>query len=81
MEITFYTRDQCPLCQDAKLVLLELKKEYPALTIDERNIEEKDEWTEKYGLMIPVVEINGELIQYGIIDPFTIEERFKKGIN
>ena len=28
-------------------------------------ISNSDDWTEKYGLMIPVVEIDGEEVQYG----------------
>lgn len=67
MEIIFYTRKKCELCQDAKLLLEILQNEYD-FTIIEREIDENDEWTEKYGLMIPVIEYNGEVIQYGQID-------------
>jgi len=74
MEVIFYTRNRCPLCVDAKSILQYLQKEYRFQLI-ERDIEKSDEWTEKFGLMIPVVEIDGEIIQYGIIDTFTIEEK------
>ncbi|MBS4195306.1 glutaredoxin family protein [Lederbergia citri] len=74
MEVIFYTRNRCPLCVDAKLILQHLQKEH-SFQIIERDIETSDEWTEKYGLMIPVVEINGEVVQYGMIDPLTIEEK------
>ena len=74
MEVIFYTRNRCPLCVDAKLILQHLQKEY-AFQIIERDIETSDEWTEKYGLMIPVVEIDGEVVQFGMIDHFTIEEK------
>lgn len=67
MEIIFYTRKKCELCQDAKLLLEILQNEYD-FAIIERDIDENDEWTEKYGLMIPVIEYNGEVIQYGQID-------------
>ncbi|MBS4219417.1 glutaredoxin family protein [Bacillus sp. FJAT-49711] len=74
MKIIFYTRNRCPLCTDAKLILQQLQKVHQ-FQIIERDIETNDEWTEKYGLMIPVVEINEEIVQYGMIDPITIEEK------
>lgn len=74
MEVIFYTRNRCPLCVDAKLILQHLQKDYQFLII-ERDIDTSDEWTEKFGIMIPVIEIEGEIIQYGMIDTLTIEER------
>ncbi|WP_338751410.1 glutaredoxin family protein [Bacillus sp. FJAT-52991] len=66
-EIIFYTRPQCPLCIEAQIVLQLVQEEVP-IVVHERNINEQDEWTEKYGLMIPVIEYNDEIIQYGAID-------------
>ncbi len=37
-------------------------------TISEINIEQDDEAHEKYMLMIPVVEVDGEVIGYGRLD-------------
>jgi glutaredoxin len=65
--VKFYTRDGCHLCEDAKKVLLELQAEYD-FDYEERKIDQRDEWTEKYGLMIPVIEIDGEVVQYGHVD-------------
>lgn len=76
MEIIFYTRKKCELCQDAKLLLEILQNEYD-FAIIERDIDENDEWTEKYGLMIPVIEYNGEVIQYGQIDLLEMENFLK----
>jgi len=56
------------------MILQQLQKEHQ-FQIIERDIETSDEWTEKYGLMIPVVEIGGEVIQYGMINTFTIDEK------
>jgi hypothetical protein len=47
------------------------------LRIEERDIEEKDEWMETYGIMIPVVEYNGEVIQCGRVDYPTLLERLQ----
>ena len=37
-------------------------------TIKEINIDKSDELTEMFGLYIPVIEIDGEIVQYGQID-------------
>ena len=72
-ELVFYTRSRCPLCDKAKEVIVELKKEYD-FTLIEKDIDVSDELTEKYGLMIPVVEIDGNEIQFGHIDAITLSE-------
>ncbi|HZG70249.1 MAG TPA: glutaredoxin family protein [Chondromyces sp.] len=71
-EIYFYTRPQCPLCREAQLTLEMVREEIPFI-VHEKNINESDELTEKYGLMIPVIEYNGEIIQYGQVDYATIK--------
>ncbi|KIL46505.1 glutaredoxin [Jeotgalibacillus alimentarius] len=58
--------------------MLELAQEDHDFEIEERDIDTSDEWTEKYGLMIPVVEVGGEIIQAGNIDFVTISKRFQK---
>ena len=77
MNITFYTRPNCPLCDEAKLMITLVQEDIP-FTLDERNIDERDEWTEKYGLMIPVVELDGEIVQYGQVDYVTLSKRLQK---
>ncbi|HEY9577428.1 MAG TPA: glutaredoxin family protein [Pseudobacillus sp.] len=71
-EVYFYTRAQCSLCEEAKRTL-ELVQEETPFHIYEINIDESDELTEKYGLMIPVVEMNGDIIQFGHVDYPTIK--------
>lgn len=71
--VKLYTRNRCHLCENAKAILLSLKEKWEFQYI-EADIDESDELTEKYGLMIPVVEIDGEEVQYGQIDPFLLEE-------
>ncbi|MDM5228500.1 glutaredoxin family protein [Cytobacillus sp. NJ13] len=72
-ELVFYTRSRCPLCDKAKEVIVELKKEYD-FTLIEKDIDDSDELTEKYGIMIPVVEIDGNEVQFGHIDAITLCE-------
>ncbi|CAM4143920.1 glutaredoxin family protein [Lederbergia lenta] len=57
-----------------------LQKEY-GFDIITNDIETNEMWMEKYGISIPVVEIDGELIQEGIIDLFTLEEQIQKHLN
>lgn len=77
MIVHFYTRPGCHLCDDARL-MLKLVKEDVAFEINEVNIEDDDILHEKYMLMIPVVELEGEVIQYGQVDYATILEALLK---
>jgi glutaredoxin len=72
--VTFYTRTQCGLCEDAKITLKLLQEELE-FNINEIDIDESDDLTERFGLMIPVVELDGEILQYGQIDYFTLSKR------
>lgn len=75
MNVQFYTRPNCPLCEDARL-MLELVKEDVILHIEEINIEDNDDIHEKFLLRIPVIERNGVVIQEGRIDYPTLLEAF-----
>ncbi|GIN19729.1 glutaredoxin family protein [Siminovitchia fordii] len=79
MEVHYYTRKKCQLCEEGKLLLRLLQKEY-AFEMIEKDIDSSDELTEKFGLMIPVVEISGEIIQYGRIDLPALEEKLKENL-
>jgi glutaredoxin len=75
--ITFYTRKRCPLCEKAKELILELKEEW-RFSFEEIDIDESDELTEQYGIMIPVVHINGEEVAFGIINKMDIRNRLQE---
>ncbi|MFE8702243.1 glutaredoxin family protein [Cytobacillus sp. FJAT-54145] len=77
--VKFYTRNRCPLCDKGKTIVMELKEEYD-FEYEEFDIDESDELTEKYGLMVPVVEIDGEEVQFGQIDKMFINEALTKKI-
>jgi thiol-disulfide isomerase/thioredoxin len=64
--LIFYTKIHCPLCDKAHKLLQELQTEIP-FTIEIVDIYNDDALVEKYGMMIPVVEVDGEEIDYGII--------------
>lgn len=73
MNVIFYSRPNCSLCEEG-LALLKLVQEEGNFNIIIKNIEEDDELHEKYMLKIPVVEKDGEEIQYGILDYVTLHE-------
>lgn len=75
--VRLYSRPGCHLCQTAREILEELQQQWN-LTIEEINIDLDDELTEKYGIMIPVVVLDGEELQYGIVDKMFISEAFTR---
>ncbi|MDG5471679.1 glutaredoxin family protein [Jeotgalibacillus sp. ET6] len=77
MIVEFYTRPDCPLCEEAK-IMLKLVQEDQFFIIEEKNINERDEWTEEYGLMIPVIKTDGKVIQFGQVDYPTLSKRLQK---
>ncbi|WP_223701360.1 glutaredoxin family protein [Sutcliffiella deserti] len=74
MKVIFYTKVDCPLCDKAKRVLKELQEEV-AFTIEEVDIYQNDALLEKYQIMIPVVEVEDEILGYGIIHKEEIRKR------
>ena len=64
--ITIYTRKNCELCEEAKLMLQLVQEDFP-FDYEEVDIESDDALHEKYMLMIPVIEKNQEIILYGKI--------------
>ncbi|KOF10057.1 thiol-disulfide isomerase [Planococcus glaciei] len=62
--ITLYTRPNCPLCDEAKMMMELVREDFP-FEYEEVNIESDDALHEKYMLMIPVVEKDGEVAIYG----------------
>lgn len=73
MKVSFFSRDNCGLCVDG-LLTLKLVQEDLNFEIEIINIEEDESIHEKYMLMIPVVEKDGQVIQYGNLDYATLVE-------
>jgi glutaredoxin len=72
--ITLYTRNGCPLCDKAKAAIVELQDDWNFI-LEEIDIEQDDELHERYGLMIPVVHIDGEEVAYGFVNKIDISNR------
>ncbi|WP_456277724.1 glutaredoxin family protein [Bacillus sp. AK128] len=72
--ITFYTKENCPLCDKAKVIINELAQEFPVI-IEEKDIYKDDQLLELYQLMIPVLTLDGEQIAYGLIDRESVKKQ------
>lgn len=79
IKLSFYTKEQCPLCDKAKSILLELSKEIP-FEILEYDIYKDDILLEKYQIMIPVIEMNGIELGSGMIDRVDLRKRLLENI-
>lgn len=73
IKIQFYTRPNCSLCEEARL-MIQLVSEDVEFEIDEINIENNNQIHEIYMIRIPVIERNGIVIQEGRIDYPTLLE-------
>ncbi|MFT4416316.1 glutaredoxin family protein [Fredinandcohnia humi] len=72
-----YSKDNCSLCAKAKAIIEELNEEFP-IELEEIDIYKDDILLEKYQIMIPVIEIDGTEVEYGIIHKETIRDFLKK---
>ena len=79
LNLTYYTRDNCQLCNEGKLqlrlALSELRDNVVKLT--EVNIDDDDKLQEEYMVRIPVLSDGGKVIQEGILDFVTIYDYVK----
>lgn len=73
MKIVLYSKENCCLCDEAKDILRELQVEW-----EEVDIYKNEQWLERYQLMIPVIEIDGEIVAYGRIHKDVIKKRLQQ---
>ena len=73
MKINFYTRAGCSLCEEGLLIVKMIQQEIP-FELEMINIEKDEEIHKKYMLMIPVVVMDKQIIQYGQLDYATLYE-------
>ncbi|MFC4737043.1 glutaredoxin family protein [Bacillus daqingensis] len=67
MKLYFYTKENCPLCDEAE-EKLEMAAEETDISWEKRDIYQRDEWLEVYQLRIPVIEtIDGRVLQEGMV--------------
>jgi glutaredoxin len=68
LEVTLYTRPGCHLCEDAKVLVQPLLREFGA-TFREVNIDEDAELKQRYGEDIPVIFLGAHKAAKHRVDP------------
>jgi len=74
MKVIMYSKENCSLCDKGKKILQEINEEIP-IEINEIDIYKDEKLLEKYQIMIPVVEIDGEEVDFGILHKDVIRKR------
>jgi thiol-disulfide isomerase/thioredoxin len=72
--ITFYTKPKCSLCDEVRIFLNRLKKEFP-LEIEEVNILDDPDLNERYKYEIPVLSFPDSFQLQGKIDQKDVREK------
>lgn len=76
LKVILYMKEDCPLCEEAIILLSLFKHEYP-LEVEARDIHTNDTWLENYQLSIPVIDINGKQIDGAQINYEALEQLLK----
>ncbi len=64
-----YGRPKCHLCDEARRIVSELVAEAPDIELRERNIEDDDALHERFLERIPVIELDGVIVEELVPDP------------
>ncbi|MED0686358.1 glutaredoxin family protein [Anoxybacillus ayderensis] len=73
MKVIVYSKENCCLCDEAKAILRELQVEW-----EEVDIYKDEQLLEQYHLIIPVIEVDGEMVAYGCIHKDVIRKRLQQ---
>jgi len=60
IQLQFYTKPDCPLCDEAKVVLQSIEAKASFITVEEINITKNMGVFTKYKHLIPVLELEGQ---------------------
>ena len=77
MKVAIYSKPDCPLCDDAKEVLLAVRQRVP-FDLEEINIESDPALFEQFKYDIPVVFVEGRKAFKHRLDPKTLEARLRR---
>ncbi len=64
MELVFYTRGHCPLCDRLELMLAPRLKRAGAVLV-KRNVDDDPDWEGQFGRRIPVLMLDDEVLMEG----------------
>ena len=73
VRLTLYTKPDCPLCDDAKMLLRDLQRSF-SLDVDEVDIASRDHLMRRYGELVPVVKIEAGPSLFGKINGDRLRE-------
>lgn len=76
MKLVLYSKENCSLCEQAKVILELIQQEYP-FEWEEINIYNDEKLLEEYHLMIPVVAHENTIIDSELIDISKVENYLK----
>ncbi|MFB0565779.1 MAG: glutaredoxin family protein [Candidatus Aminicenantaceae bacterium] len=76
LQITFYTKPNCPLCEEAEELLEELKDLF-GFSIFKVNIIKNMSTYEKYKNQIPVIDLGGRYYLSGKIDKKELKQKIR----
>jgi len=76
LKLVLYSKENCSLCEQAKVILELIQQEYP-FEWEEINIYNDEKLLEEYHLMIPVVAHENTIIDSELIDISKVENYLK----
>lgn len=81
MKLTYYTRNNCQLCDKGEVELALALDYFEDIIIEEVDIDRSDELQQKYMLEVPVLSHGETVIQSGRLDFVTIFEYLEQHIS
>lgn len=75
-KVTLYTRENCHLCDEAKLVIEAVRQEFP-FVFEILDVDTKADWQTAYGLEVPVVFINDKKFAKYHVEPERLRQWLK----
>jgi glutaredoxin len=76
-QVRLYARPDCHLCDEARAGLERLRAEGPDFELDEVNIESDAELHRRFLELIPVVELDGEIVSELFLDTGELTARLR----
>lgn len=77
--VRLYTRVGCHLCVDAALALADLAGAL-GFEVDAVDVDGDPELVARYGERVPVVEVGGEVVAEGAIDPAALRSALERAL-
>jgi glutaredoxin len=79
-EVTFVTKTDCHLCDDARAVLSRVLVAYPSVSLTERSIMHDRELRAEFAEDVPVVLVDGRVHSTWFIDPERLRSRLDRAV-